>query len=134
MKANSAAMAISSRPAFTPNCFRVMAQVMQTSAMHIITPILAVTEPTALPTAMSTLPSSAANTDTSISGSVVAKLTTVAPMMNLGMPEASAIHVDASTNQSPPLMMHRRHSPNRTRIIKRLLPVKSRPMRILLTE
>ena len=49
-------------------------------------PVLAVTEPTALPTAMSALPSRAENTDTSISGMVVAKLTTVAPMMNFGDP------------------------------------------------
>ena len=93
---------------------------------HMIRPVLAVTEPTALPMAMSALPSSAEKTDTSISGMVVAKLTTVAPMMNLGIPEASAIHVAASTKKSPPLMMHTRPAANSSRTRKRVLPVKSR--------
>lgn len=61
--------------------------------MHRMRPVLAVTEPTALPTAMSAFPSKAENSDTSSSGMVVAKLTTVAPMINFGMPVDSAIHV-----------------------------------------
>ena len=101
---------------------------MQTSDRHIISPVFAVTEPTALPTAISALPSNAENTETSISGMVVAKLTTVAPMMNLGMPEASAIHVAASTKRSPPLMMHIRPTANRTRTSASVLPVKSIPI------
>lgn len=45
---------------------------------------LAVTLPTALPMAISTLPSKAAMEDTRSSGRVVAKLTTVAPTISLG--------------------------------------------------
>ena len=101
---------------------------MQISATHMISPTLAVTEPTALPTAMSALPCRAAKTDTSISGMVVAKLTTVAPMMNLGMPEASAIQLAASTNRSPPLMMHSSPAANNSSTMNRLPPVKSMPM------
>ena len=99
---------------------------MHTSERHIISPVFAVTEPTALPTAMSAFPSSAEKTDTSISGIVVAKLTTVAPIMNFGMPDASAIHVAASTKKSPPLMMHTSPAANSSRTKNMLLPVKSR--------
>ena len=60
-------------------------------------PMLAVTEPTALPTAMPMEPLAEAISDTSSSGSVVHRLTMVAPMMNLGMPETSAIQLAAST-------------------------------------
>ena len=63
----------------------------------IIKPILAVTLPTAFPTDISTLPSVAAKTDTNISGNVVARLTIVAPTINLGMPLTSAIQLAAST-------------------------------------
>lgn len=52
--------------------------------------------------------SSAAKMETSSSGKVVAKLTTVAPTISFGMPEASAIHDAASTKKSPPLMMSTR--------------------------
>ena len=67
-----------------------------------MSPRLAVTLPTALPTAMSTFPWVAAMTDTSSSGSVVARLTMVAPTISFGMPLTSAIQEAASTNQSPP--------------------------------
>ena len=126
VKANRIRTAASSRQALTPNCLRSIRHVMHTSDRHIISPVLAVTEPTALPTAISALPSSAAKTDTSISGRVVAKLTMVAPMMNLGMPDASAIHPAASTNRSPPLMMHTSPAANRRTIQSGVLPVKFR--------
>ena len=51
----------------------------------------------ALPMDISTLPCVAASTDTSISGRVVATLTTVAPIISLGIPLTSAIHEAAST-------------------------------------
>ena len=70
----------------------------------MIRPVFAVTEPTALPTAISFLPSRLAITDTSSSGIVVAKLTIVAPTINEGMLAALAIKLEASTNQSPPLI------------------------------
>ena len=131
VNANSTAIAASSKPALKPNCLRVIRQGMQTSDRHMIRPTLAVTEPTALPTAISALPSSAAKTETSISGSVVAKLTTVAPTMNFGMPNASAIHVAASTNQSPPLMIKTSPATKSSRTVKRLEPVKLMAMTIL---
>ena len=59
---------------------------------------------------------------------VVAKLTTVAPMINFGMPVDSAIHVAASTNRSPPFMIQNRPAPNRTSTKNRLLPVRSSGM------
>mgnify|MGYP003355817753 CR=1 FL=1 len=93
-----------------------------------VIPVLAVTEPTALPTAMSAFPSKAENSDTSSSGMVVAKLTTVAPMINFGMPVDSAIHVAASTNRSPPFMIQNRPAPNRASTKNRLLPVRSSGM------
>ena len=126
VKPNRTAIAASSSTALTAYCRRGMVHSMQMSDRHMIRPVLAVTEPTALPMAMSALPSSAEKTDTSISGIVVAKLTTVAPMMNFGIPEASAIHVAASTKKSPPLMMHTRPAANSSRTRKRVLPVKSR--------
>ena len=131
VKRNSTAIVASRSPALKPNCLRVIRQGMQISDRHMIRPTLAVTEPTALPTAISALPSSAAKTETSISGSVVAKLTTVAPTMNFGMPKASAIHVAASTNQSPPLMMKTSPAAKNSSTKKRLLPVKSMFMTIL---
>ena len=129
VKANRTRIAASSRQALTPNCFRLMAHSMQTSDRHMISPTLAVTEPTALPTAISALPSSAAKTETSISGRVVAKLTMVAPMMNLGMPDASAIQLAASTNRSPPLMMQISPAAKKRTIHNGVLPVKFRLMR-----
>ena len=128
VKANSASTAASKRHAFIPNCLRCIAQVIQTSERQRINPVLAVTDPTALPTAISALPSSAAKTETSISGRVVAKLTTVQPMINLGIPEASAIQAAASTKKSPPLMMQTSPAVNSTSTHNKLLPVKSRPI------
>ena len=94
---------------------------MATSAMPMMRPRFAVTLPMALPMDISTMPmplpgesasaaraSSAAKMETSSSGKVVAKLTTVAPTISFGMPEASAIHDAASTKKSPPLMMSTR--------------------------
>ena len=71
----------------------------------MISAVLAVTEPMALPMAMSACPLEAAMLLTISSGSVVATETIVAPTMNRGTPDTSAIHPAASTNQSPPLMM-----------------------------
>ena len=82
-----------------------------------IMPVLAVTEPIALPVAISTEPEAAAITETSISGRVVARETIVAPMMNWGMPDTDAIHEAASTNQSPPFIMHMSPAANRTNTI-----------------
>ena len=48
-------------------------------------------------------PSTAAMVETMISGRVVARLMTVAPMMNFGILVTSATHTAPSTNQSPPL-------------------------------
>ena len=76
---------------------------MHTNARAIISPVFAVTDPTAFPMAMSALPCAAASRDTSSSGMVVARETMVAPMMNFGMPDTSAIQLAASTNRSPPL-------------------------------
>ena len=76
---------------------------MHTTEMAIIRPRFAVTLPTALPTAMSTFPCTAASMDTSSSGSVVARLTMVAPTTSFGMPLISAIQEAASTKKSPPL-------------------------------
>ena len=64
--------------------------------------MFAVTLPTALPTAISTLPCAPAITDTNSSGSVVATLTIVAPIISFGMPLTSAIQEAASTKKSPP--------------------------------
>ena len=65
------------------------------------------------------------------SGIVVAKLTTVAPIINFGMPEASAIQLAASTKRSPPFIMQTRPTANRTRTSISVLPVKSIPIMIL---
>ena len=128
VKAHSTATEPSSRQALTAYWRRGIMHSRHTSDRHMISPVLAVTEPTALPTAISALPSKAANTDTIISGIVVAKLTTVAPMMNFGMRDASAIHVAASTKKSPPLMMHSSPAANSSRTKKRFPPVKSIPI------
>jgi len=64
--------------------------------------VLAVTEPTAFPTAISFLPSKDAMADTIISGNVVAILTIVAPIIKVGIPNALAIQLAASTKRSPP--------------------------------
>ena len=84
---------------------RFTAEGMHTSEMPMIRPMFAVTEPMALPTAMSYSPSTTPKSDTVSSGRVVHKLTIVAPTMNLGIPVTLAIHTAESTNQSPPLMI-----------------------------
>ena len=73
-----------------------------------MSPRLAVTEPTALPTARSAFPWSTPRADTVISGSVVAKDTTVAPTRNRGTPQVSARSTDASTKSPPPRIITRR--------------------------
>ena len=84
----------------------------KTMLSAMMSPVLAVTEPMALPMAMSACPFEAAIELTNSSGSVVASETMVAPTMKRGMPETSAIQPAASTNQSPPLMMQTRPSMN----------------------
>ena len=70
---------------------------IQIKAIAKIKPVLAVTLPTAFPIAISTnsgllcvLADIAANNETNNSGSVVARLTIVAPTINLGIPDISA--------------------------------------------
>ncbi len=84
--------------------------------------MLQITEPIPFPIAIPTLscdaaaafkapdnrilcPSTAAIVETMISGSVVAMLITVAPIINFGIFVTSAIHTAPSTNQSPPFTM-----------------------------
>ena len=55
---------------------------------------------------MRRLPFTVANSEVSSSGIVVAKLTTVAPMMNFGIPDISASQLAASTKKSPPLTIN----------------------------
>ena len=105
----------------TPNWLRFTGPAMNTTSRPMIRPVLQVTEPMALPTAMSTLPPTAAMMDTSISGSVVAMDTMVAPTMNFGMPEASAIQLAASTKKSPPLTTRIRPSTNNSITRNRLI-------------
>lgn len=90
---------------FGANSFLFTAKGIHTMNIPIIIAVLAVTEPTALPDAISTLPSAVATIETIISGNVVAIETMVAPMMNFGTPSTSAIQLALSTNQSPPLMI-----------------------------
>ena len=85
------------------NRLRGKAMCMAIMATARIRPMLAVTDPTALPMAMSVLPWPAAMAETSISGMVVATDTMVAPMMKVGIFMARAIQLAASTNTSPPL-------------------------------
>ena len=96
----------------------------------IISAILQFTEPTAFPIAIPVLPCDAAMEDTSISGRVVARLTIVAPMMNVGMPETSAIQLAASTNQSPPFTTSRMPIARRTTQAA-VLPSTDKPDKIL---
>lgn len=65
----------------------------------------------------------AAMDDVISSGKVVPMLTTVAPMMNCGTPDISAILLAESTNQSPPLMI--RTSPTRNKnTVRQISPVR----------
>ena len=111
-KSQSTSVLTTIRTPFTANWLIRMATGRKMSEMAMIMPVLAVTEPMALPIAISVLPSAAAIVETMISGSVVAMDTTVAPIRNCGRPEASAIHVAASTNQSPPLTINASPSRN----------------------
>ena len=63
--------------------------------------------------AMSTFFLTAAMTETSSSGRVVARLTIVAPMISLGIPLTSAIQDAASTKKSPPFTMNMMPTRNR---------------------
>ena len=77
-----------------------------------IRPVLQITEPSALLIASSGEPDDIANVDTISSGSVVHKLTIVAPIIICGMCRISASHTEASTNQSPPFIMRMKPSKN----------------------
>ena len=74
----------------------------------MMSPVFAVTEPTALPMARALVPRAAPMHETISSGRVVAKLTIVAPTMKRGIPETSAIQPAASTKKSPPLTISAR--------------------------
>ena len=74
----------------------------------IIIAVLAVTDPTALPIAIELLPENVAMVETKISGKVVAILTIVAPIINFGMLNTSAIQTALSTNTSPPFIIKNR--------------------------
>ena len=104
--------------AFSWNWERLTAEGMHTRDSPRMSPRLAVTEPTALPTARSTSPWRVPVRETVSSGRVVARETMVAPMMNRGTPVASAIHTAPSRNQSPPLMIRSRPSKNNSTVIQ----------------
>jgi hypothetical protein len=70
-----------------------------------IKPILHITDPIALPIAISGHPLVDAIVETKNSGSVVARLTIVAPIIKFGIPVTLATHTAASTKMSPPLMI-----------------------------
>ena len=126
---HSSAAAADMSTAFSQNWLRFIAAGRHTSDIPIMSPIFAVTEPTALPTAISSSPPSTPVTDTVSSGRVVARLTTVAPIINLGIPVAFAIHTAESTNQSPPLIIRRRPRTNSaTTIIVSICPQSSPSM------
>ena len=102
-KSHSTSVLRTIRTPLTLNWLMRMTTGMKMSEIAMMSPVFAVTEPMALPIARSVLPSAAAMVETMISGSVVAIDTTVAPIRNCGSPDAAAIHVAASTNQSPAL-------------------------------
>ena len=112
----STQLAIIKRP-FGANCPRLMTAGRKMTDSAIMRPVFAVTDPMALPMAISVLPSAAAIVETMTSGMVVATETMVAPMMNCGIPEAAAIQLAASTNQSPPLTISTIPSRNKTMVI-----------------
>ena len=97
-----------SRPPLREKLLRLMMPAIATRETPMISVVLAVTEPIALPMASCAEPFIAARTETSSSGRVVAKETTVAPTTNFGIPVASANQEAESTNQSPPLMVSTR--------------------------
>ena len=67
-----------------------------------INAVLQIIEPKALPAAIAAEPSKAAVVETRISGSVVPRLTMVAPTTIWGIPSFFAIATAASTSRSPP--------------------------------
>jgi len=78
-----------------------------------ISPMLAMVEPTAFPTAVSGEPEREAMRETVNSGMVVARLTMVAPISTLGSLVYDANQMAESANQSPPLTMNKMPSPKR---------------------
>ena len=68
-----------------------------------IRPMLLMQEPTALPSAMPESPTLLAMADTTSSGVVVARLTSVPPMTNRGTRSACPMLMLESTKRSPPL-------------------------------
>ena len=120
---NSSAAAATIRAALKLKCSLLTTEGMQTMEIPKIRPILAVTEPTALPTARSTSPASTPVMETVSSGSVVASETMVAPMINRGTPVTSAIHTAPSRNQSPPLTISTSPSINRRITVQRFIRI-----------
>ena len=75
---------------------------MMSATVPTMRPMLQMHEPTALPSAMPESPIHEAVADTTISGAVVAKLTSVPPMTKRGILSARPIWMLESTNRSPP--------------------------------
>ena len=88
-------------------------------------PVLQDTEPTAFPRAIPPEPWAAAMVETSSSGMVVPRLTTVAATTKGGMPVTLAIHSAPSTKLSPPFTISTRPSKN-----SRITPVIVLPLPI----
>ena len=82
--------------------------------MAIITQKFAVTLPTEVPKAISGIPCAEAKIETKISGNVVATLTSVAPIINLGILATVAIRVALSTKTSLPFTVKRSPVANKT--------------------
>ena len=76
---------------------------MMIATSPMIRPMLQMHDPTALPSAMPESPIDAAVTDTTSSGVVVARLTSVPPMTKRGIRSARPMWMLESTNRSPPL-------------------------------
>ena len=74
------------------------------AASPIIKPVSAIIEPTALPSAKSGLPLSAANTETDTSGNVVPSDTIVAPIIAFGILIFAEIATASSIRISAPLL------------------------------
>ena len=83
-----------------------------------ISAVLQITEPIALPYAISPWPLTADPADTMTSGRVVPIDTTVAPIRISGTWNRRAMPTAPSTNQSPPLMSRRSPSPNSSTVQK----------------
>jgi hypothetical protein len=74
------------------------------AAIPIISPVLAIIEPTAFPKAKAGFPFIAANTDTVASGKVVPNDTIVAPIISFGIPQRIERQTAWSTRISAPLL------------------------------